>query len=60
MIRLVPAIHVVAGFTKSECNNEDSYFSGKIGNSHGLRLGALTSLKYQVCCSCFVYYIIFC
>ena len=24
MIRLVPAIHVVAGFTKCECNSEDS------------------------------------
>ena len=62
MIRLVPAIHVVAGFTKCECYSEDSYFSGKIGNSHGLHLGALwmtSSLKYQVCCSCFVYYLIF-
>ena len=25
VIRLVPAIHVVAGFTKCECNSEDSY-----------------------------------
>ena len=24
MIRLVPRIHVVAGFTKSECDSEDS------------------------------------
>ena len=54
MIRLVPAIHVVVGFTQCECNSEDSYFSGKIGNSHGLRLGTLwmtSSLKYQMCCS---------
>ena len=40
MICLVPAIHVVVGFTKCECNSEDSYFSGKIGNSHGLRFGS--------------------
>ena len=24
MIRLVPAVHVVAGFTKCECNSKDS------------------------------------
>ena len=48
MIRLVPAIHVVAGFTKCECNSEDSYFSGKIGNSHGLHLGALDDLLPKI------------